>query len=245
MKKIFFAVVLISQAFFAVAQKNDSTEVFAFKVTDYMQNINDSATIVQILLPDGFTFKEKQLGIIKRNFTNNKTDTAMIGFGRCQLIKGDYYYFGIKLSNTKVKPMANDLLYTKINYATNYKGLVYNLTRNAVYFSSIYDSVFYKFSSALWLDEKSEEEIINAFVNDIKFTGKAMEEQMPDQNKRIEGGIFNGIKLFTGMKTCTASDVKKFLEYVIVRPSKYAGNTWRISETFATWMDSGTPTVIK
>jgi hypothetical protein len=245
MKKIFFAIALTSLTLFVIAQKNDSEDVFAFKITDYMQNTNDSVTIVQIQLPDGFTFKEKQLGLIKRNFTNNKTDTAMIGYGRCQLIKGDYYYFGIKLTNTKVKPMPNDLFYTKFNYGTNYKGLVYNLTRNAVYFSSIYDSVFYKFSSALWLDEKSEEEIINAFVSDIKFTAKAMEEQMPDQNKRIEGGIFNGIKLFTGMKTCTADEVKKFIEYVIAKPAKYAGNTWRISETFATWMDSGTPTVIK
>ena len=38
---------------------------------------------------------------------------------------------------------------------------------------------------------------------------------------------------------------QNFIDYVIAQPQKYAGNTWKIAETFATWMAGGTPTVIK
>ncbi|MBL0359266.1 MAG: hypothetical protein IPP72_21435 [Chitinophagaceae bacterium] len=43
------------------------------------------------------------------------------------------------------------------------------------------------------------------------------------------------------MQEITEADVMNFLKYVWARPAKYAGNSWRISEVFATWMTSGTP----
>lgn len=72
-----------------------------------------------------------------------------------------------------------------------------------------------------------------------------MNEQSQAQNQIIKDGLFKGKQLFDAMQKITSDDVRKFLKYVIARPDNYAGNTWKISETFATWMVSGSPTVIE
>ena len=41
------------------------------------------------------------------------------------------------------------------------------------------------------------------------------------------------------------SELELFLKYIIARPKNYAGNSWKISEIFATWIDGGTPTVVE
>ena len=85
--------------------------------------------------------------------------------------------------------------------------------------------------------------MIDSLVADIQFTGKEMLQQNDGQDQNISGGIFNGKKLFAAMQTATAAHVKAFLDYVNARPQKYAGNNWKIAETFATWMAGGTPMV--
>ena len=45
------------------------------------------------------------------------------------------------------------------------------------------------------------------------------------------------------MQATTRTDVEKFLKYMAARPKKYAGNVWKISEVFATWMVNNTPVV--
>jgi hypothetical protein len=245
MKNLLVCMLFNSLVVLSFAQKNDDKDVFAFTITNYMQSPNDSITIVQIQMPDGFKIDEKQMGLLKRNYSNNKEDTARIGYGRCNLIKGDYYYFGLKLDNKINKPQPNDLIYTWLKYDAKQKGIIYGLTKNAIYLSNIYDSIFYNFSSALWMNEQSEKALLSGLANDIKFTGKAMLEQMPQQNQVIKGGIFNGKKLFEAMQLTTTEDVVKFLKYINVRPRNYAGNTWKISEIFATWITSESPTVIE
>jgi hypothetical protein len=239
---------LILLLFFYTATfaQSSNKDVFAFSITDYIVNTNDSVSIVQIQLPiSPVTIELSQLGLLRHNFTNNKLDTSSIGFGKCNLIKGSYYYFGIRLLKTAIKPIKNDIIYTKINYPTTYKGQFYDLIRNAVYFEKITGGKFYEFESALNLDETKEKNLIDLMVNDIKYTGQEMQKMSDNQDTKIEGGLFDGKMLFACMQTITAENVKDFLGYVIVRPNKYAGNTWKIAETFATWATAGTPRVIK
>jgi hypothetical protein len=82
-------------------------------------------------------------------------------------------------------------------------------------------------------------------VSDIRFTGSEMLKQMPDYNKLVKGGIYDGKKLFDAMQAVKRSELELFLKYITARPKKYAGNNWKISEIFATWMDGATPTVVE
>ena len=82
-------------------------------------------------------------------------------------------------------------------------------------------------------------------IADIQFTGNAMKKQMPDQNKQIEGGLFKGKKLFEAMETISRKELEEFFKYIVARPERYAGNTWKLSEIVATWMVNKAPQVIE
>ncbi len=222
-------------------------DIFAFPITAYTVSANDSIRIVQVALPlaSSALIDKGALFIMRYNYSNNKEDTAAMGWGRCQLIKNNYYYFGMHSYTTTGKPQKDDLLYTLCNYPASFKGRIYGLVQNAVYFEHLSGGNFYDFNTASLVDQQKENSLVDSLSADIKFTGKEMQQQNSGQDQDIKGGIFDGKKLFAAMQTVTAAQVKDFLDYVIARPRRYAGNTWKISETFASWMVSATPTVIK
>ena len=82
-----------------LAQTDSVEKIFAFKITAYIKTLTDSSTVVQVIKPASLPLyiREKQLATLFHCYkTGEKLDTAMIGWGRCQLIKGEYYYFSIK-----------------------------------------------------------------------------------------------------------------------------------------------------
>lgn len=79
----------------------------------------------------------------------------------------------------------------------------------------------------------------NMLIGDIRFTGSAMREQMED--REVTEGFFKGKTLFDVMEQVSKPELQSFLRYVGARPLKYMGNTWKISEIFATWVDHGSP----
>ena len=220
--------------------------VVAFPITDYMVKANDSLTIVQIKLQPGLSIAEKAAGILRAAYSSTDTSTAELGTGKCQLIKADYYYFGIITSNSKRKPKQGDLVYTFVELKNNYAGSLFKMTSHNITINSVEENLIIDFSTALSLkDAAAEKPIIDSMVNDVIYTGKAMAQQNNNQDMDITSGRFKGKRLFATMQAITGKDVTDFIKYMIARPRKYAGNTWKFSEIFATWMTSGTPTVIE
>ena len=243
MKPYFLALILLINSSVLSAQQNQTKDVFAFRITDYMVKITDSSILVQIEAePDAGLFN-KQTALLKGNFSN--TDTADLGSGRCNLIKENYYYFGIFLLNKKRLPVKGDLLYTFVNFKPVYKGQVYQLIKNDIYLKHVTEGAFYNFSFALAGDEQQENAIVDSLIADAKYTADEMLSQGDGQDRLVTKGRFKNKKMFAAMKTITKNDMTDFLDYVIAFPQKYAGNDWKIAEVFATWMDGGTPTVIK
>ena len=204
-----------------LAQKDSVEKIFAFKITDYIKPLTDSSSVVQVFKSTSFpvAINDKQLGVLNHCYkTGIKLDTAMIGWGRCNLIKGEYYYFGIRLKKMQ-QPAEGDLLYLQAKVAYVYDGLLLNVMNHALQFINVYGLPFMK--------------------------SNAMFQQMPEQNQIIKDGIYKGEKLFTAMLFAKRSELELFLKYIIARPKNYAGNSWKISEIFATWIDGGTPTVVE
>ncbi len=237
------ALLLLAQISFS----QDSTKtLWAFPITDYMVDLNDSTRLVQIQLPDAFTIKEKQLAIIKGVYTTSHSDTAQKGYGRCNLIKGDYYYFTIGNNKSGQAMKQGDLLYTFISKPVVFNGQIPKIASHYIELDNVYDqplfdrvNVYYQWAEA---DEKR---MIDSAVSDIKFTGNYFLENDASMNKLIEKGPYKGQKVLTLMTTCNALQVKDFMAYIIARPRLYAGKKWKISETFATWLTEGAPTVVK
>jgi hypothetical protein len=234
-------------ALIPVAQINNKKEIFAFVISDYIVTANDSISIVQLQLPKEpkIRIDINQVGVLKHNYTNAKEDTTRVGWGKCDLIKNAYRYFGIRLYKKTNKPLKNDIIYTAISYPAKYKGLFYGLIKNAVYISRITGENFYEFNTPAALNEQTENNLIDSLVADIKYTATQMLLQNDGQDQPLKDGIFAGKKLFAAMLTTTNKNVKDFIAYIIARPQIYTGNTWPIAEIFATWMAAGTPTVVK
>lgn len=246
MKRLYASIFLLFIAAASVAQKDSVKSVFAFPITDYMPEQNDSIVIVQVQLPDAYVvdIPKNQMGILKHRFQNGKElDTALIGFGRCSLVKGDYRYFGIALYPGQTAS-AGDLIYVSLTIPLAYKGELFNLSRHHIHLQMVDDGyIYHREDVYLFQNAAEENKILDSLVADIRYTGKVMIEQMPDQNQLMTEGLFKGKKLFVAMQQATRKDLITFLRYVHVRPQKYAGHSWKISEIFATWMVSGTPHV--
>jgi hypothetical protein len=243
--KLFLVGLLYMQQFFANAQ-NTQPVVLRLPITDYIVESNDSISIVQIALPRFSTIeiKEKTLGVIHKNFATGKDNLdSIIGVGRCNLIKDNYYYFGIKLRSA-IKPEAGDILTFSATLPICYNGLLFDMSRNSIAFQTIEEKEFYNIETPFLLTKAEDEDAyFKHMVKDIQYTGTAMLKQMPDSNKPVEEGMFKGKKLFNVMQETTVADVKEFLKYVQARPKKYAAHTWKISEVYATWVDAGSPQV--
>ena len=63
-----------------------------------------------------------------------------------------------------------------------------------------------------------------------------MKDNNDTQDAVVSGGIYNGRSIFEVMAGCTKADLLRFLDFVIANPRNYAGGTWKLTETFATWV---------
>ncbi|MEI7735277.1 MAG: hypothetical protein WCI49_07400 [Ferruginibacter sp.] len=220
-------------------------KLIAFPITGYIVKGNDSVQIVQLNLPEGLTIGKSEAGILKS--VKNGTDTVTeLGTGKCNLIKNNYYYFGIITKKGLRSPKEGDLLYTSVNVKGFYFGYLFNVVRFGITINSVEERKLADMKMAMtFKDAAAEQSVIDSLVNDVHYTGKSMAEQQNSQDMVLPDGIFKGKKLFATMQLITDKDVIAFLKYIDARPSIYAGNTWKFSEIFATWMASGTPTVLE
>lgn len=227
------------------SQKDSMDAFFTFRITDYTIKLDDSTTVVQVTIPDTWpvSIPEKQIGILKHRYEQGvEYDTNMIGWGRCYLIKDEWYYFAI---HQKQKPEQGDLLVTKCKIPKGHTGLLFDLARHGISLTRVDEDPFYNSAEVFYMGPKSEQNFLDSMAADIRFTGKAMLIQNNGKDQLISGGLYNRKKLFAAMQTIKRDAIEKFLKYVAARPARYAGNVWKISEIFATWMTNNTPEVIE
>lgn len=247
MRILFLLLLVVATGHRLQAQTDSVEKIYAFKITAYIKTLTDSSTVVQVIKPASLPvhIREKQLATLFHCYkTGEKLDTAMIGWGRCQLIKGDYYYFGIKHPKIQ-QPAEGYLIYILLKLPFVYNGLLMNVMNHSIQLTDVYEEPFMSSNAIFTNTKKDEQDLLDSMVNDIRHTGTAMQEQMPHLNQDVEGGIYNGKKLLDAMQAVKRTELELFLKYIAARPKNYAGNTWKISEIFATWMNSATPTVVE
>jgi hypothetical protein len=217
----------------------------AFPITSYIIDLTDSTKLVQIEMPDGIKLKEKQPGLLRGVYTDKHSDTVQKGFGRCYLIKENFYYFSIFTSGTE--PIKEgDLLYTIMDKTEIFEGQIPQLASHFIRLQSVYEEPLYdRYLIFNKWTESDEKALIDSMVKDIKFTGNYFLENDPSMNIVIEKGTFKGRKVLQLMAECRISYLVDFFDYIISRPRLYAGKNWKISEIFATWLTEGAPSVIK
>lgn len=246
MKKILALLLLLSISKQHTAQDTAKNWVVAFPITGYIVALNDSTQVVQLQVPGGaIIINEKQAGLLKAIYRDGAPDTATVGFGKCQLIKGDYYYFAIHCYNKSRLPKKGDLIYTIINKADIFYGRIPKLAGHAITLQKVDETDFYDRMNVInsWT-KQSDAALTAALTADINYTASEMRKQSPGMDRKINSGIYKDKMIFNVMEKATAKEVEDFLDYMIARPANYAGNSWKVSEIFATWLDAGAPTVI-
>ncbi len=217
-----------------------------FPITSYMVQLNDSITVVQVELPEYMQLKAGQAGLIKGIYRNETADTATKGYGLCHLIKGNYYYFSIGHNESGSSLKEADLLYCSVGTPAVYTGKIVRLASHFIRLMDVMDSAFYdRYLVFLSWTQEQESMLLDTMKKDVRYTGKYFEENNPEMNADISQGSYKGKKLFDVMKSCTKKDLEEFFGYMLARPRLYAGNVWKLSEIFATWVVSGAPSVLR
>lgn len=87
--------------------------------------------------------------------------------------------------------------------------------------------------------EEIEKAILHIMRNDIRETAewiRTVLDENPEWDMPIDSGRYHGLSLVEVMENVTTHDIYSFLLFVQCFPGKYMGNSWKISETFATWV---------
>jgi hypothetical protein len=240
-----FLPLFILIALSSFGQKDTTTWVRGFPITEYILDINDSIKLVQVQLPAGTVIGEKQIGLLKGIYRGKLQDTATIGSGRCNLIKGAYYYFTINYKHVGKTPAAGDLLYVLMKKTPVYNDHIIPLVRQFIGLKNVYDQALYdRYTIFSRWQKKDEEALIDSMVSDIHFTGDYFLRDNPSMNVNIKSGRYEGKMVLNTMKECRRKDVIDFLGYMSIRPRLYAGQEWKIAEIFATWLSEGAPTLL-
>lgn len=245
MRKLFFLSFLFLSANL-YAQSDTTKWLRAFPITDYMVDLNDSTRLVQLQMQDGLSLKDKQFGVMYGVYNGSKDEAVQKGYGRCNLIKGDYYYFSIGNNTSGLAFKKGDLIYILMDKTDIYFGQIPKLASHFIRLQNVYEEpLFDRYAIFNNWSEEDEKRIIDSMVADIKFTGKYFIENNPSVDKPINSGDYKGKKTLYVMAECKPVDVYNFLEYMIARPRLYAGRDWKVSEIFATWLSEGAPIPIK
>lgn len=226
----------------------DSTKILrAFPITNYILDLNDSTKLVQLEIPDTavLKFSNKQIGILWGVYNKKNEDIIQKGYVKCQLVKGNFYYFAVTNIQHEAVIKEGDLIYTFLHKTTIYDGMLPKLAAHFIRLKDVYEKPFYdRYLIFLEWTKEEEQEQIDSMVRDIRFTGKYFIENNPSIDKPIKNGKYAGKQTLTVMTECESADLVDFFNYVLARPRIYAGKEWKISEIFATWLSEGAPTVI-
>jgi hypothetical protein len=230
------------------AQTDTGKWVRAFPITSYVLDLNDTIKLVQIQLPDGYprVIREKQLGVLRGAYDKSHEDTAQKGYGKCNLIKGDYYYFTISHNKSYMAPREGDLVYTTTDRTNIYYGQLIRLASHFIGLANVYEERMYdRYLIFNQWTKAEEDQLLDTLAGDVRFTGNHFLANDPSMNKDIKDGEFKGRKVLEVMAACTPDNLRAFFDYIIARPRLYAGRQWKIAEIFATWLVEGAPMVIK
>jgi tetratricopeptide (TPR) repeat protein len=89
-----------------------------------------------------------------------------------------------------------------------------------------------------------ESDLFGIMASDVRETVAGLQpylKENPSWADSLKGGLFAGQSLLQAMSQCTPSDIRAFLRFVKSFPAKYMGHTWKINETFGTWLINSTP----
>gem|GEM_PF-7077552 len=235
------------------AQKNKTYELHFF-ITKIEGQRNDS---VYLNIPYGWYagINIGQQGTILARYNSEKPDRNST-LAHCRVESRNdvstWLYAKEKDANTPVE--IGDLVALSVELPDKQRSIFFELAALSIFFKDNYEfKDFYDIETTLDLNNnftnkptaeyKSHEDYQNKLLakllKDIHQVSADMRSQM--EAPIVDKGKFKGQNLFDLMDKATTADLMSFLRFVRAYTYKYMGNSWRISETFATWLFNSSP----
>lgn len=137
----------------------------------------------------------------------------------------------------QIEEKEEEVIEEQFNLGTFSKTKDLNITFIDNYDIPLYKTVKSGFQSLT----KSEEDLIMTLaINSIKECAEFTMEMPPAKE-----GIYKGRSIYELMSNVSEEEVCIFLGYVNGIPKRYIGHSWKISETYATWLISNAPLYVE
>ncbi|HMG67634.1 MAG TPA: hypothetical protein VK588_08110, partial [Chitinophagaceae bacterium] len=246
MKKIISLLTVSLVSVFALAQNNqtEKKEIY-FRISDVLR-VNDTVVVFleeaeDLGIAKGFSVRAYQTS----QETPQKRDFKEVGSGR--IVKTDTLVMAfIKLFNTKDTLSVGDVASLELNIPSlPYRGVFSTLSFYNIVFND-YDSnpLYYLYDMLYSDDPKIEDSIYAIIVNDLHATYQKIKDRTnlsPTLTEKAKEGRYKGRSVLDMLRDATKNDAQEFLTYVSDMTNGYIGKKYRLSESFADWLNSNSP----
>lgn len=127
----------------------------------------------------------------------------------------------------------------------DYNGEIYELAIRNIDFLDMNEIPIYHIRHIIRYDSPElEKDIIRIMKKDIRETAEWLRESLeshPEWSMPYDSGRYTGKSLVEIMENVSNEDVYAFMQFVKCFPGKYMGHSWKINETFATWVFNYAP----
>ena len=205
---------------------------------------NTSNYLLMASTPDGIILKQKQTFILRSAWQKEGDSVMNIGQGTISETDGYRLIMDARLQRGKAVHKMDAAIFLVPLPAPGKDSVIFKLARFAIQFRTVTDSSFYSRAGVLQHPAYyAIAGIADAMAADIRYTAMQMLQQSDPQDQTIVAGKYKGRPLFATMQQTTDREVITFLMYVYARPDKYMAHTFKISETYATWLVNGAPVI--
>lgn len=222
-----------------------------FKVilTDYTKSGITKDSVTAALLGganDGIYVgaQAQAVGISTKAYSNRGGDA--LGTGNVRIVKPAVSGVRLRLNDTTgaLNRLAeNDFIRLTVRIPKRTRGLVFDMAALGIEFQTGSKEPLYALSHLIRHgDAALEEDILEVMAHDVRSTVEYI-RGMTDSSMitPISGGKFAGHLVSDAMLQTTPDHIRSFLRFVRTFPGKYLGKTWKVNETYATWLINNTP----
>lgn len=190
-------------------------------------------------------------GVVKGVYkTNDDRSNLELGFANVFKVTDTSAFISIKPTDKTGTKKAyeirqGDYVVLKIKVPKlPYRSIFFELALQDIQFNNLYADKLYEVEDLFYRDgKKLEDSLLQASAKDVFATYDALKDDTTFNSLKqpLQQGRYTGRSVFDVMKNCLPADIKGFLNYVSNYPNKYIGNTWKMNETFATWVFNNAP----
>lgn len=168
-------------------------------------------------------------------------DPQFLGLASLTEIDGSELLFELPLQDGVPQPTEGDLVsVTAMVPVRPFRSIFFPLAQHSIQLMSVTEEPIVTFESVMMEDGPLLEADMEArLVADIRYTAAELRDEMDPV--AVNEGSYAGRQLFDVMEAAEVKDLRAFLRYVQLKPRRYMGCTWKVSEVFATWVVSGAP----